>query len=92
MKLGKNSRKKLKAVRRALMLGLPVAGLLVAAGCEKSTSDDESKDTWPVVSEGERLRGRTIGVVCPKEDHKIGGDFGDRLGENSVTNNPPNDL
>ena len=78
MKLSKNGRKTQKAIHRALMLGLPVAGLLVAAGCEKSTSDDESKDTWPVVSEGERLRGRTIGIVCPKEDHKIGGEFGDK--------------
>ena len=38
MKLGKNSRKKLKAVRRALMLGLPVAGLLATAGCEREKS------------------------------------------------------
>ena len=34
--IGKDSRKKLKAVRRALALGLPVAGLLATAGCERA--------------------------------------------------------
>ncbi len=35
MKLSKNGRKTQKAIRRALMLGLPVAGLLLTAGCDR---------------------------------------------------------
>lgn len=36
MKLSKNGRKMQNAIRRAVMLGLPVAGLLVTAGCDKA--------------------------------------------------------
>ena len=35
MKMSKNGRKTQKAIRRALMLGLPVAGLLLTAGCDR---------------------------------------------------------
>ena len=44
MKLSKNGRKTQKAIRKALMLGLPVAGLLAMAGCRKeSTPAEESR-------------------------------------------------
>lgn len=44
MKLRKNGRKTQKAIRKALMLGLPVAGLLAMAGCRKeSTPAEESR-------------------------------------------------
>lgn len=35
MNLSKKSRKTQKAIRRALMFGLPVAGLLATVGCER---------------------------------------------------------
>ena len=49
MRLGKNSEKKLKAVWRALMLVLSVAGLLVTAGCEKSV-DSTNKHSLTYLS------------------------------------------
>lgn len=41
MKLSKNGRKTQKAICKALMLGLPLAGLLAMTGCEK---EKESKE------------------------------------------------
>ena len=78
MKLGKNSRKKLKAVRRALMLGLPVAGLLATAGCER---EKDPLDVAPISHEEyERTHPRTLGVVRPHPrdgQDRLGGEFSD---------------
>ena len=64
MKPGKDSRKKPRAVWRPLMLGLPVAGLLAAAGCERAE--------LPWVVPGDR----TLGVVTPPgRDDTLGGDL-----------------
>ncbi len=48
MKLSKNGRKMQKAIRRAVMLGLPVAGLLVTAGCDKDAGKVKLNDTTQV--------------------------------------------
>ena len=40
MNLSKNGRKTQKAIRRALMLGLPIAGLLVTVGCERKAGSE----------------------------------------------------
>ena len=43
MNLSKNGRKTQKAICKALMLGLPVAGLLATAGCGKESATDEER-------------------------------------------------
>ena len=48
MKLNKNGRKTQKAIRRALMLGLPVTGLLLTVGCDRSAP--EAKDPKEVLT------------------------------------------
>ena len=39
MKLNAENRKKLNAVRKAVMLGMPITGMMIAAGCSDSTPD-----------------------------------------------------
>ena len=71
MKLSKNGRKTQKAIHRALMLGLPVAGLLLTAGCERSS---HKTMTVKEVSEIENIQGR---ICMPPEKEKkrlMGGD------------------
>lgn len=77
MKLSKNGRKTQKAIRRALMLGLPVAGLLLTAGCDRSTpktKEPNAKELKEETVDRDRLTTKepcTIGVA----GEKIGGDF-----------------
>ena len=69
MKMSKNGRKTQKAIRRALMLGLPVAGLLLTAGCDRSTPKAKESN--------ENEEHCTIGKIVLKEDdikYKFGGD------------------
>lgn len=39
MKLNAENGKKLNAVRKAVMLGMPITGMMIAAGCSDSTPD-----------------------------------------------------
>ena len=86
MKLNKNGRKIQRAIRRALMLGLPVAGLLATVGCERKAALGEKlvspkEDAW-----------RTTGVIAvdgpmgqvkwtPEEEPKEPPKFTERRGD-----------
>lgn len=75
MNLSKNSRKTQKAIRRALMLGLPIAGLLATAGCERKAvlKCEEIKQVNEMPYDG------PMGKVAYPQDEKdagLGRDFG----------------
>ena len=58
MKLSENGKKKQKAILRTVALGLPVAGLLAAAGVKGCSSE-------PMRRYFERGCGRTMGDIKP---------------------------
>ena len=79
MKLSKNGRKTQKAIRRALTLGLPVAGLLLTAGCDRSGPKAKEPVGLEITGRAEEAFPRTIGEVRADKDDKssdkFGGDF-----------------
>lgn len=72
-KLNKKSRKTQKAIRRAVILGLPVVGLLATGGCERAEPPRRATEEGTI-----RDVGHLQGVVKPV-DKPIGGEFTDRF-------------
>ena len=76
--IGKDSRKKLKAVRRALALGLPVAGLLATAGCERAKNLFAGPKAVEMPEEHIRHPGGVIPFRPEDQQNRPGGDFCDQ--------------
>ena len=77
MNLSKNGRKTQKAINRALMLGLPIAGLLVTVGCErKARSESSVKKVSEEQVQEIRPFERPTGSIIPRPDGDFGSDVG----------------
>lgn len=70
MNLSKNGRKVQRAIGQALMLGLPVAGLMTLSGCDRDETTAAAAREGACEMRPERTMGDVIDPAKVEEAHK----------------------